>query len=328
MKVLVTGATGLVGSHLTEALVRKKYQVRCFVEASSDTSLLESLGVEIIRGDIRDPQSVDHAVRNCQNVYHLAAQVALPGISSRTYYDVNVGGTKNVAQACVNHGVERLIYGSTTGVYGTINLPLVDETTRPNPDSPYRRTKWLAEQLVMAYYRHEALPVVAARLTSVTGARANEWSGLLRAIARGNFRGMGSWGNYHHTVDVHDAVQGLLCCANVKKIEGECYLIAGEKPIRLRQLLNLLARELGVGPVVMQGSIIPFRLFGETASVLYRYLGIQIPYGTRYSLFLTNKTLDIRKAQRELNYSPKIPITQSIRHMVNWYRYHENRLAS
>ena len=323
MKVLVTGSTGLVGSHLTEALSKQGYDVRCLVEPSIDASLLENLGVEIIYGDIRDSHTVEKAVKGCQNLYHLAGKVAHPGISFQTYYDVNVGGTKNVAQACVNHGVERLIYGSTTGVYGTIRHPPVNEKTPANPDSPYRKTKWIAEQLVMNYHRDHGLPVVAARLTSITGTRAYDWSGLIKAISLGNFRGVGTGKNHHHTVDVNDAVSGLLCCAHTKNIEGECYLIANEKPIQLKQLCNLIASELGVKEVEMPGSIIPFKTFGNTAHFFYRNFGIKIPHGNRYDLFITNKVLDISKAQKELGYSPRVPIKESIHHLVNWYRQQE-----
>ncbi|MEM7757852.1 MAG: NAD-dependent epimerase/dehydratase family protein [Cyanobacteria bacterium P01_A01_bin.40] len=320
MKVLVTGATGLVGSHLAETLTQEGYEVRCLVEPSIDASVLASLPVEIIYGDIRDRSTVEQAVKGCQNIYHLAGIVASPGISTQTYYDVNVGGTGNVAQACLNNGIERLIYGSTTGIYGTIRHPPINEKTPANPDSPYRQTKWLAEQLVMNHHRNEGLPVVAARLTSITGARAYDWSGLLRAISVGNFRGIGTGENYHHTVDVNDAVQGLLCCAHTKNIEGECYLIGGEKPIQLKQLFNLMTEELGVNEIKMLGLLAPFKFFGDTAHFLYRNFEIKIPQGNRYDLFLTNKVLDISKAKQELGYSPQVSIKESIHNLVQWYQ--------
>ncbi|MBC1196443.1 NAD-dependent epimerase/dehydratase family protein [Microcystis aeruginosa BLCCF158] len=323
MKVLVTGATGLVGSHLTEFLVKKGYDVRCLIQPSSDQSLLENWGVEIRQGDIREAEILEKAVKGCQKVYHLAAKVAHPGISYQTYYEVNVGGTINVTQACLKNDVERLIYGSTTGVYGTISNPPVNEKTPANPDSPYRQTKWIAEQSIIDAYRQEGLPVVTVRLTSVTGARASHWSGLLRAISKGNFRGVGTGENHHHTVDVNDVVQGLLCCANTPNIEGECYLIAHDHPIQFKALCNLMAEELGVNPIEMTNSIVPFKLFGDTAHFLYRSFGIKIPHGNRYDLFLSNKILDISKAKKELGYSPKVSIKESIHYLVNWYQKQE-----
>jgi nucleoside-diphosphate-sugar epimerase len=164
---------------------------------------------------------------------------------------------------------------------------------------------------------------VAVRLTSVTGTRAYEWSGLLRAISKGNFRGVGMGENHHHTVDVNDAVQGLLCCANTPNIEGECYLIAHDDPIQFKALCNLMAEELGVNPIEMTNSIVPFKLFGDTAHFLYRSFGIKIPHGNRYDLFLSNKILDISKAKKELGYSQKVSIKESIHCLVNWYQKQE-----
>jgi nucleoside-diphosphate-sugar epimerase len=324
MRVLVTGATGLVGGHLTEVLVKTGYDVRCLVRQSSNLSVLKGLDVEIFEADIRDTIAVEQAVQDCQKVYHLAGRVAHPGVPFQSYYEVNVNGTKNVAQACLKSKVERLIYGSTTGVYGTIKHPPVNEQTTANPDSPYRKTKWIAEQLVRDFYQQQQLPMVAVRLTSVTGARAYDWTGLLKAISRGNFCGVGTGENYHHTVDVDDVVQGLLCCANTPNIEGECYLIADEKPIQIKQLFNLMAAALGVSQIEMTGSIIPFRLFGDMAHFCYRSFGLRIPHGNRYDLFLTNKILDISKAKKELKYLPKVAIKDSVYNLVNWYRQQES----
>ncbi len=319
MKVLVTGATGLIGSHLIEVLIKEGYDIRSFAEKSRDTSWLENLGVEIVWGDIRDAETVEQSVKGCQQVYHLAGKVSQPGISPHEYYAVNVEGTQNVARACLKADIERLVYGSSTGVYGTIRHSPVDEKTPSHPDSPYRQSKWMAEQAVLSYYHDEGLPVVSARLTSVTGARAYDWSDLLQAISNGHFRAIGTGDNYYHTVDVFDVVQGLICCANTKNIEGECYLIAGEKPIQLKELLKLMAQELGVVGVGDGVPSAPFQAFSNLTHFVYRSFGIQIPYGNRYELFLTNKVLSITKAQKELGYSPKVSIAESIHNMVNWY---------
>ncbi len=151
MRVLVTGATGFVGSHLAEALVNQGHEIRALVRQSGDTSLLKKLGVEVAYGDITDAAAVEGAIRGCQYVYHLAAKTARSGVSKKEYYAVNVEGTENVARAAIKANVERLVYGSSAGVYGTTTRTPVDENTKPNPNSYYRESKLLGEKVMLAY---------------------------------------------------------------------------------------------------------------------------------------------------------------------------------
>lgn len=320
MKVLVTGATGLIGSHLTETLVRDGIAVRALVTpATHRLSRLQGLDVELIRGDIRDPEVVEKAVQGCDRVFHLAAQLSV-GRAKKDIYAVNVGGTQNVARAAAKCGVERFVQGSSVGIYGLLTQSPVDETTKPKPNSHYRKTKWLSEQVVLDYYQQAGLPVVIARISSVMGARAYEWVGLLNAIASQRFRLIGTGSNYYHTVDVADLVSGLLQCATTKNIEGQTYILADQDPVQMKSLLQMFAAGLGVGSIDQGPSDVPFKGFQAIAERIYRTLGVQVPHAQRYDLFLGDRVFNITKAQTQLGYAPKVPLKESVQNLIDWYQ--------
>ncbi|TXI95625.1 MAG: SDR family NAD(P)-dependent oxidoreductase [Burkholderiaceae bacterium] len=181
MKILVTGADGFIGSHLTEALVRAGHDVRAFVLYNS----LNSWGwldhcspdvrgkFEVFSGDIRDPNGVREAMKGCDQVLHLAALIAIPYSyhSPDTYVDTNVKGTLNILQAARDLGVDRLIHTSTSEVYGTARFVPITEEHPLQGQSPYSATKIAADQLAFSFYASFGVPVVIARPFNTYGPR-------------------------------------------------------------------------------------------------------------------------------------------------------------
>jgi len=180
-KVLITGADGFIGSHLTESLVRAGYSVRAFVMYNSFNSWgwLDNLpedikrSIEIFSGDIRDPHGVHEAMRGCDAVLHLAALIAIPYSyhSPDTYIDTNVKGTLNVLQAARQLGVKRIIHTSTSEVYGTARFVPITEEHPLQGQSPYSASKIGADQLAYSFYSSFDLPVVIARPFNTYGPR-------------------------------------------------------------------------------------------------------------------------------------------------------------
>jgi nucleoside-diphosphate-sugar epimerase len=320
MKVLVTGATGFVGSHLAESLVDAGYDVKALVRQDSDLSPLNHLEIEIAHGDIRDPFSVEKAVGGCERVYHLAAKTSPTKSSRKEYYAVNVGGTENVAGAAVKTGVERLVYCSSAGVYGSICSPPVDENTNPAPNSLYRTSKLLAEEVVRSYHKKGELSVVIARISGVIGPRSLSWLGLFQAISSGGFRIIGAGENYQHVGYVSDVVDGLRRCGEVHDVEGKTYLISGKEPVKLKDLVGLIVKELGIVRSSGRMPSGPFRAFNYLGEKFFERFGIELPYARRYDLFLKNEIFNISKAQTELGYDPKVPLREGIRQTIQWYR--------
>lgn len=181
MKVLVTGADGFIGSHLTEALVKNGHDVRAFVLYNSFNSwgwldhtpkyVRENL--DVFAGDIRDPNGVRTAMKGCDAVLHLAALIAIPYSyhSPDTYIDTNVKGTLNVLQAARDLGVKRVIHTSTSEVYGTARFVPITEEHPLQGQSPYSASKIGADQLAYSFYASFNLPVVIARPFNTYGPR-------------------------------------------------------------------------------------------------------------------------------------------------------------
>jgi len=181
MKTLITGADGFIGSHLTEALVRKGHNVRAFVLYNSFNSwgwldhapkdIRDNL--DVFAGDVRDPHGVKEAMRGCDAVLHLAALISIPYSyhSPDTYVDTNVKGTLNVLQAARELGVRRVIHTSTSEVYGTARFVPITEAHPLQGQSPYSATKIAADQLAYSFYASFGLPVVIARPFNTYGPR-------------------------------------------------------------------------------------------------------------------------------------------------------------
>ena len=180
-KILVTGADGFIGSHLTEALVLKGYKVRAFVHYNSfgswgwlDHCAPDVKGhFEVFAGDIRDPHGVKEAMKGCDAVLHLAALIAIPYSyhSPDTYVDTNVRGTLNVLQAARELGVKKVVHTSTSEVYGTARFVPITEEHPLQGQSPYSATKIAADQLAYSFYASFGLPVVIARPFNTYGPR-------------------------------------------------------------------------------------------------------------------------------------------------------------
>ena len=179
--ILVTGADGFIGSHLTELLVRQGYTVRAFVMYNSFNSWgwLDKCdddvkgNFEVVSGDIRDPHGVKQAMKGCEAVLHLAALIAIPFSyhSPDTYIETNVKGTLNVLQAARELGIKRLIHTSTSEVYGTAKFVPITEEHPLQGQSPYSASKIGADQLAYSFYSSFNLPVVIARPFNTYGPR-------------------------------------------------------------------------------------------------------------------------------------------------------------
>lgn len=320
MKALVTGATGFVGSHLAEALVHAGHKVKTLARHASDTALLETLGVAIVRGDLTDSAAVEEAVKGCEQVYHLAAKTGRLASSRKEYAAVNIAGTENVVRAARKANVERLVYVSTVGIYGTLTGSPADEQTQPNPNTYYRASKLSGEKVVLASHQTEGLPVVIARIGGVVGPRSLSWLGLFQAIATGRFRLIGAGDNHLSLCHVADIVDGLRRCGQVQGIAGASYIVTGKEPMRLAQLVHIVAQELGVSGARGTMPVEPFRVFYALGQAIYKRFGVELPYAHRYEFFLKDDVFNIAKAQKELAYAPKILVQEGIQQTVQWYR--------
>ena len=199
MTVLVTGADGFIGSHLVETLVQQGESVRafCFYNSSGSWGWLDHVhddvksGIEVILGDIRDPQCVREAVRGCDDIFHLAALIAIPYsyIAPASYIDTNVHGTLNVMQAARDYGVRRVVHTSTSETYGTAQFVPITETHPISAQSPYAASKIGADQIALSFWRSFETPISILRPFNTYGPRQSARAvipTIITQIASGN----------------------------------------------------------------------------------------------------------------------------------------------
>ncbi len=258
MKVLVTGSDGFIGSHLTEELVKKGYQVRAFVYYNSfnnwgwlDTLPKEIMkNVEVFQGDIRDPNGVEEAVKNVNAVFHLAALIAIPFSyhSPDTYVDTNIKGTLNILQAARKHNTSRVLVTSTSEVYGTAQYVPIDEKHPFQGQSPYSATKIGADRLAESFCRSFALPVTIVRPFNTYGprqsARAVIPTIITQLLAGKTEIKLGTLTPTRDFNYVKDTVNGFLSIYESDKTIGEEINIATQKEISIGQLAEELIRQI------------------------------------------------------------------------------------
>jgi len=259
-KVLVTGADGFIGSHLTEALIRAGYDVRAFVLYNSfnswgwlDHCCADVKGkFEVFSGDIRDPHGVKAAMQGCDAVLHLAALIAIPYSyhSPDTYVDTNVKGTLNVLQAARELRVRRVIQTSTSEVYGTARFVPITEEHALRGQSPYSATKIAADQLAYSFYASFGLPVVIARPFNTYGPRQSARAvipAIITQIVEGQRQiKLGAVSPTRDFNFVQDTVAGFLAILNSEQGLGEVVNIGSNFEISIGDTAQLIAEVMNV----------------------------------------------------------------------------------
>lgn len=257
-KILVTGADGFIGSHLTEELVKKGYQVRAFVLYNSfntwgwlDTFPKELLDhIEIFQGDVRDPNGIKEAMKGMDAVFHLAALIAIPFSyhSPDTYVDTNIKGTLNVLQAARKLNTGRVLVTSTSEVYGTAQYVPIDEKHPFQGQSPYSATKIGADRLAESFYRSFQLPVTIVRPFNTYGprqsARAVIPTIITQLLAGKEEIRLGALTPTRDFNYVKDTANGFIEIYQSEKTIGEEINIATQQEISIGQLAEELIRQI------------------------------------------------------------------------------------
>jgi nucleoside-diphosphate-sugar epimerase len=330
MRILVTGASGFLASHLIRALRERGHSVRALVLPSSDTTLLGQAGVDIHTGDVRLPDTLAGAMRQVDAVFHLAAAIGVRR-PLREYYAVNVTGTENVCRAAVAAGVKRLVHVSSTSVYEQgLGVP-VDETfaLAPPPD-PYAVTKAAGDILVQRLIAEEHLPASIVRTSTIFGPGDHlNFGRIADRLLAGTSIVIGSGRNRVPVASADDVVQGLLRVLEHEAAEGEIYNITDDSCPTQVQLLREIADELGAR---MPRIHVPYRLLYGTAFLAERLAQAtrsERAVVTRFGVLLygADNRFAIDKARHELGYEPRVPLRQGVSVAAEWYRGHRASLG-
>ncbi len=259
LKILVTGADGFIGSHLTEELVRRGYNVRAFVfyNAFNSWGWLEQTepeikkNLDIFAGDIRDPYGVKSAMKGCKLVFHLAALISIPYSyhSPDNYVDTNIKGTLNVMQAARELNMHKIVHTSTSEVYGTAKFVPITEEHPLQAQSPYSATKIGADQIAMSFYHAFEMPISIVRPFNTYGPRQSARAVIPTIITQiANRRGNIRLGALHPTRDfsyIKDTIKGFIAVAESNDTVGEVINIGSNFEISIKETLGLILDIMG-----------------------------------------------------------------------------------
>lgn len=316
IKVLVTGADGFIGSHLTEALLEAGFDVRAFVFYNSFNSWgwLDTLdkqklsNIEVFAGDIRDPNGVFEAMQDIDYVFHLAALIAIPFSyhSPDSYVDTNIKGTLNVLQAARRLNTKRVLVTSTSEVYGTAQYVPIDELHPYQGQSPYSATKIAADRLAESFYRSFDLPVTIVRPFNTYGPRQSARA-VIPTIITQLLAGKSEikLGNLEATRDfnyVKDTVAGFISLAKSDKTIGEEINIATGKEITIGELAQTIIDQINPEVKIVCDQI---RLRPEKSEV-DRLLG------------------DNKKILRLTDWQPQYDLAAGLKATISWIEQHMN----
>ena len=268
-KILITGADGFIGSHLSEELVKNGYNVRAFVLYNSfnswgwlDHSEPEiQKALDVFSGDIRDPHGVKKAMEGCDVVLHLASLVAIPYSyhSPDTYVDTNVKGTLNVVQAARELGIQKVVHTSTSEVYGTAKFVPITEEHPLQGQSPYSASKIGADQIAMSFYNSFNTPVAIIRPFNTYGPRQSARAIIPTVITQiANGARTIKLGALHPTRDfnyVMDTVRGFISVAESDCSVGEIINIGSNYEVSIGDTVQMIAEVMGIEVEVMTEQI-------------------------------------------------------------------------
>ncbi len=322
MKVLITGASGFIGSHLTERLLRQGYDVSCLKRRTSDIRWLESLNVRFIPGDCCDRDSLNDCVRGYDYVFHLSGLIKAN--SEREFYIVNEVGTQNIIEAIdrYNPNIKRFVYLSSLSAYGPAfkDHELPSENGVPHPVSNYGRSKLRGEDAVMRY--STTVPVSILRPSVVYGPRDRQFYLIFKFIKKGF---VPYWGEGHTSlIYIDDLINAILLLIESEEAVGKVYFISDGKVYSNNQIIEEVASALNTKVFKVRLPKVLLPVIGILGEGIGKIIGksTMINKDKMREIMYNDWICDITKAKRELGFKPMIGIREGIKWTADWYRIH------
>ena len=321
LKALVTGGTGFIGSHLAEALIRKRVQVRCLLRKTSDLKWLKGLPIEFVHGDCNDKTSLEKAVSGVDWVFHLAG--VTKAIKEETYFEVNGMGTENLIHACLetNPRLQKIIYISSQAAAGpSRNGRKKMELDPCEPVSFYGRSKRSGEESVLAH-AHE-LPVLILRPSAVYGPRDKDILAIFKCLSIRIKPCPIDLDRRLSLCYIHDIIQGIILAVETQTKSGEIFFISDGNDYRMEEIGDIVAQAMGVAALrirVPNAMILGIACFSEYFSQLVKK---PFPLNKDKAKEMTQKNwvCDITKAKTLLGFEPRVPLSKGARLTFEWYK--------
>ncbi|MBA3258280.1 MAG: NAD(P)-dependent oxidoreductase [Gemmatimonadales bacterium] len=326
MRLLVTGGTGFIGSHLAEEGRRRRAEVVALgladrPEERANVELLRRLGVEIVPGSITDAELCRRAVRGATHVFHLAVAMREGAKQDEFFESVNLDGTRALLEASAEEGVRRFVYCSTIGIYGHRAPGVTREDSPLAPGNVYERTKVAAERMVREVGARAGLPYVILRPADVYGPRDQRLLKLFKGVSRGRFPLFGSGAGRRHMVYVDDVVSAFFQACERDQALGEAAIVAGPRPYTLRELIGLIQQATGSSRYGVRLPLAPMLATAAVVEDVSRVLRVDPPiYRRRMDFFSSDSEFDISRARRLLDWAPRVDLPEGVRRTAEDYR--------
>jgi len=317
MKAFVTGATGFIGSHLCEELLKRGYSVTCLVRETSDLKWIDTLNLRYVKGDCTDKESLCKVLHDFDYVFHLAGLTK--SSSDDAFFSINTRGAENLIKAVSekNPQVKRFVYISSLSAAGpSKNGTPVDEQVYPAPVSNYGRSKLEGEKEILKY--KDTIPVTIIRPAAVYGPRDKDFLVLFRMVKKGIFP---YWGkSYYSFLYVDDLVQGIILCAERKEAVGNTYFMSEHDAHTNEEVVKLISSALNAKALRLK---VP-----KFVMPLCSFIGDK----TRAGIINKDKIKELthsywvcnsRKASEEIGFTPRIVIKEGMKWTADWYRIHK-----
>jgi len=324
--MLITGATGLVGSHVAERARQLGIRVRALTRGSSDTRILDQLGVERVDGELTDPASLQKAVAGATIVVHCAAKVGDWGPVDE-YRAVNVRGTEHLLNAAESSGtLRRFIYLSSLGVYEGRDHHGTDETVEPSTTGMdgYTLTKVEAEQLTLRHVREKNLPATLIRPGFIYGPRDRTvLPRLLERLKSGQVKYFGTGEQIMNNTFVVNLVDAIFNCLDNPKTIGQIYNVTDGVCVSKRDFISTVATEAGYAVPQAAVPLGVARFLTKVSEKVYRMLGKKeapLLSNARFKFLGLNLDYSIEKARREFGYAPRFTFQDGMKQTIAWFR--------
>jgi nucleoside-diphosphate-sugar epimerase len=323
MRVLVTGATGFIGSRLVQRCLAEGMSVRALGRRNNsaeaeNASELETAGAEFLEVSVADREALAAAMDGVDVVFHLAAAQHEANVSDDYFRSINVEGTRHVFEAAEHAGVGRVVHGSTIGVFGCRAGQVVNEDSPLEPGNIYGITKLEGEQVVRGFAHR--VPVAIARIAETYGPGDRRLLKLFRGAERGLVLQVGDGQNLHHLVYIDDLLDGLLLAARDERALGRTFVLAGHEPVTSRAMLEVVPRVLGLTPRILRLPLSALMFVAVVLETLLRPLGVQPPlHRRRLDFFRKSFAFSLGEA-RELGFKPRVSLEDGMRATARWYR--------
>ena len=324
MRVFVTGGAGFIGRYVVRELLKKGYEVTCLVRESTNTQGMPE-GVDYVYGDLTKKETLEAVGQGIDYVLHLAAMGHVSAVSQeayRAFVAVNEEGTRNLIEAFSNsRKLQKFVHFSSTAAMGRIGDPILDETSTPNPQTPYQKSKYRSECVCREAFRQAGFPAVIVRPCMVYGpGGTGEFHKFCRLMKKGIFPKVGRGQNLTPLVHAADVAAGAVA-AMEKGRPGETYLLASQSSIPMDEMRGYIMEALGAKAAYPYLPTWMALCGAKCLEALFRLIGKQPPVTYRnIKSTVTDRTFDISKARGELGYEPRIDFGEGIRETVRQYR--------